>query len=176
MDEARLKSRLEVATNVAVLLVAAVVLATFARAYFGSQPMPQLQAGFERGQTFAQVPGVGYDNSPQTLLIAMSTRCHFCAESLPFYKRLAEAQRASGRATRVVAVFPNQDSEVRQYVRENNLDLEAIAGVDLGALNISGTPTAILIDGGGKIRDFWVGKLPQDKEQQIIKAVSEPNI
>jgi hypothetical protein len=169
-----IEKRLEVATNVAVLLVAAVVLATFARAYFGSRPAPQLQTGFERGQTFAQVPGVSYGNSPQTLLIAMSTRCHFCAESLPFYKRLAEAQRADGRATHVVAVFPNQEAEVRRYAKENNLELEAIAGVDLGTLNISGTPTAVLIDSGGKVRDFWVGKLPADKEQQIIKSVSGP--
>ena len=174
MNQTKLKSYLEVATNVAVLLVALAVLSTFAWNYFGRSPTPQLQAGFQKGQTFAQVPGVNYDNSPQTLLIAMSIRCHYCTESLPFYKQLAEAQRTSGRETHVVAIFPNSVAEVRQYVQQNNLDLETIAGLDFGALNISGTPTAVLIDESGKIRDFWLGKPPQDKEQQIMKAVGEP--
>ncbi len=105
----------------------------------------------------------------------MSTRCHYCTEGLPFYKQLAEAQRTSGRETHVVAVFPNQEAEVRQYVQQNRLDLEIAADVDLGALNISGTPTVVLIDGSGRIRDFWLGKLPQDQEQQVLKAVSEPD-
>ena len=104
----------------------------------------------------------------------MSTRCHYCAESLPFYKQLAEAQRTGGRETHVVAVFPNPEAEVRQYVQQNNLDSETIAGVDFGALSISGTPAAVLIDEGGKIRDFRLGKLSQDEEQQIMKAVVEP--
>jgi hypothetical protein len=54
-------------------------------------------------------------------------------------------------------------------------DLERIAGADFGALNISGTPTAILIDDNGTVRDFWIGKLPQDQERQVIQAVSDPN-
>jgi hypothetical protein len=175
LNQAKLKSYLEVATNIAVLLVALAVLGTFAWNYFGRTPAPQLQAGFQKGQTFAQVPGVSYESAPQTLLIAMSTRCHYCTESLPFYKQLVEGQRANGQATHVVAVFPNPEAEVKQYVQQNNLDLETIAGVDFGALNISGTPTAFMVDSSGKVRDFWLGKLPQDKEQQIIKAVRELN-
>ena len=175
MNQTKLKSHLEVATNVAVLLVALAILSTLAWTYFGRSPAPQLQAGFQKGQTFAQVPGVTYDSSSQTLLIAMSTRCHYCTESLPFYKQLATAQRTSGRATHIVAVFPDQEAEVRQYVQQNNLDLETVAGVDFGALKLFGTPTAILLDNNGKVRDFWIGKLLQDQEQQVMKAVSEPN-
>jgi hypothetical protein len=175
LNQTKLKSYLEVATNIAVLLVALAVLSTFAWNYFGRNPTPQLQAGFQKGQPFAQVPGVSYSSSPQTLLIAMSTSCHYCTESLPFYKQLAEAQRTSGRQTHVVAVFPNQEAEVRQYVQQNKLGLDTVAGVDLGALNISGTPTAVMIDDNGKVQDFWIGKLPEAQERQVIKAVSEPS-
>lgn len=175
LNQAKLKSYLEVVTNIAVLLVALAVLGTFAWNYFRRSPTPQLRAGFQMGQSFAQVPGVSYESSPQTLLIAMSTRCHYCTKSLPFYKQLIEAQRTNSQATHVVAVFPNPEAEVRQYVQQNNLNLETIAGLDFGALNISGTSTAILIDNDGKVRDFWIGKLLQDQEQQVIKAVSKPN-
>ncbi len=64
----------------------------------------------------------------------------------------------------------------KQYVQQNKLDLETVAGVDFRALNIGGTPTAILIDGSGKVRDFWVGKITQDIERQVIKTVLEPKV
>ena len=173
MVQEKWESRLEVATNVAVLLAAVVVLATFARSYFAEHPKPQLEVGIQKGQAFAPVPGIDYGSSPRTLLIAMSTKCHYCAESLPFYKQLAEAQQADGKAARIVAVFPNADVEVKQYIRENNLNLETVSGVDFRALNIAGTPTAVLIDSSGGVRDFWVGKLPQEIERQVIEALSE---
>jgi peroxiredoxin len=172
MNQAKLKSYLEVATNVAVLLVALVVSSVFAWNYFTRHSMPQLQTGFQKGQVFAQVPGINYHTSSQTLLIAMSTKCHYCTESVPFYQQLAEAQRASGKTTHVVAIFPNTEDEVKQYVQQNKLDLDTVADVNFGSLNIAGTPTTVLIDSSGKVRDFWVGKLPQEGEQQIIKAVS----
>src|SRR5437588_1264244 len=156
VNQAKLKSYLEVATNVAALLVALVVLGIFAWNQFTRHSIPQLQAGLQKGQDFVQVPGINFNTLSQTLIIAMSTKCHYCAESLPFYKQLAEAQRANGQATHIVAVFPNREDEVKQYVQQNKLDLETIAGVNLDALNISGTPTAVLIDSSGKVRDFWV--------------------
>ncbi|HVF55789.1 MAG TPA: hypothetical protein VM934_06540 [Pyrinomonadaceae bacterium] len=173
MNQARWKNRLEVATNMAVLFVAVIVLATFVRSYLGSHPKPQLEAGFQKGQPFARVPGINYNSASQTLLIAMSTKCRYCNESVPFYKQLAEAQRASGKATHIVAVFPNAEGEVKQYLQQNNLNLETITDIDLKALNINGTPSAVLIDSSGKVSDFWIGKLPQDIQQRVIKAASE---
>lgn len=172
MSQAKLKSYLEVATNVAVLLVALAVLGVFASNYFSRRSTPQLHAGIQKGQVFAQVSGINYSTSSQTLLIAMSTRCHYCAESIPFYKQLAEAQRTNGRPTRIVAVFPNTEEEVRQYTQQNKLALDTISGVNLETLKISGTPTAVLIDSDGKVSDFWVGKQPPEVEQQILKAVT----
>jgi thiol-disulfide isomerase/thioredoxin len=171
MTKAKLKNYLEVATNIAVLIVALVVLSVLAANYFSRRSTPQLHAGLQKGQTFPQVSGISYNAPSQTLLVVMSTKCHYCVESLPFYKQLAEAQRNNGRV-RIVAVFPNNADEVRQFVQQNNLNLETIADVSLATLNISGTPTAILIDNSGRVSDFWIGKQPPEIEQQILKVVS----
>lgn len=104
----------------------------------------------------------------------MSATCHYCKESLPFYKQLADAQQQSGRATHIVAIFPNSENDIKQYVQENQLHLETIAGVNFKALNISSTPTMLLVDRDGKILDFWVGKLSKNDEQQVIISTSEP--
>ncbi len=175
MEQSKWKSRLEVVTNVAVLLVAVTVLSALVWTYFQRSPKLQMQSGFQKGQSLPQLPTVSYGNSPQTLLIAMSTTCHYCSESLPFYKQLIKAQQQqSGRATHIVAVFPNSEGEVKQYVQRNQLNVDNVTDVNFKALNVSGTPAMLLVDKNGKVVDFWFGKLSSDDEQQVIKAVSEP--
>lgn len=70
----------------------------------------------------------------------------------------------------IIAVFPNAESDVRQYAQQNQLQLETIAGADLKALNVRGTPTMILVDKNGKVLDFWVGKLSEDEKRQVTNA------
>jgi hypothetical protein len=92
----KLKNLLEVVTNVAVLLVALVVLGTFAWSYFAAQPRQLPHVGLQKGKEFAAVAGVNYGDSSQTLLVAINTHCGYCKGSLPFYRQLIEANRKSG--------------------------------------------------------------------------------
>jgi thioredoxin-related protein len=171
MKAAKLKSFLEVATNVAVLLVAIAVLGTFV-ANLTRKSGPQLHVGLEKGQALADIPSINYSNSPKTMLIAMSTKCHYCSESAPFYKQLVDAYHASGNQIRLVAVFPESENEVKAYIQQQQLDIETVSSVNFQSINVSGTPSLILVDSRGKIQDFWLGKLPNDVEQQVLKSIS----
>jgi thioredoxin-related protein len=172
MDQAKLKHHLEIATNIAVLSVAIVVLGTFVWKYFTPKSQIQLQAGLQKGTTFAQLPGVDYSNAPKTLLIALSSKCDHCSESLPFYKQVTDKQSENINASHIVAIFPDTQSEVEQFTRQKDLNLDTVAGVDFQALNLIATPTVLLVDNSGKIIDFWIGKLSKDAEQEIIRAIS----
>jgi hypothetical protein len=101
----------------------------------------------------------------------MNIECHFCTESISFYNKLAEPQQGV-KAARIIAIFPNEEGEVKKYAQYNRLQLETISGVNFKALNISGTPTMILVDDSGKVVDFWIGKLSKDNEHQIIKTLA----
>jgi hypothetical protein len=172
MRVSKIKSLLEVVTNVAVLLAAVGVLSALSWGYFAQRSAPPVQNGFQRGQPVAKLPKVDYSGAPKTLLIAMNTGCHFCTESIPFYNGLVSSNPGTDKTTRVVAVFPNKEDEVRQYVRQHQLNLEAVAGVDFRALNVSATPTMILVDSNGKVLDFWVGKQSEDGERLIVKTIN----
>jgi thioredoxin-related protein len=149
------------------------VLGAFAWSYFAAQPSPLPQVGLQKGKEFAVVPGVNYGDSPQTLLVAINTHCVYCEGSLPFYKQLIEANRRAGNTTRIIAIFPNPEDEARQYVQQNQLGLDTLASVDLMSLNVAATPTMILVDSHGKVLDFWVGKLSEESELQVVRAVSK---
>ncbi|HKS30189.1 MAG TPA: redoxin family protein [Pyrinomonadaceae bacterium] len=123
-----------------------------------------------------KIPRVDYASASQTILIAVNTECHFCTESIPFYNELAKLQQMKDKGTRIIAVFPNAESEVQQYVKQNQLQVEAIAGVDLKTFNVRGTPTMILVDRNGKVLNFWIGKLSEDEKKQAVNILTAPKM
>jgi len=92
LNDPKLKNYLEATTNVAVILVAIVVLSAFAWNFLKRGQQMKIQAGLQRGQKLSELPIVTNDNATQTLLVAMNTSCHYCNESVPFYNQLAEIQ------------------------------------------------------------------------------------
>lgn len=174
MEGSRLRKSLEVATNIAVLLVAIAVLGVLALYLYNlhATPQTQLLPGLQRGATVPQVQGLSYRDAPRTLLIAMSTQCGYCKESVPFYHQIVKAEKASGMRTRIVAIFPNSQREVDLYVKQNQLEMDTRAETDFRRLHIAGTPTIILLDGAGVISNFWIGRLSEDDERQLIRALS----
>jgi thioredoxin-related protein len=174
MKFSKSKNILEIATNVAVLLVALVALTAFAWNYFVQSQGLILKNGLRKGQILTKLPGLDYGNAHQTLLIAMNTKCPYCNESLLFYKQLIKTRQENGIVTRIVAIFPGPEEETKEYVKQNQLDVYTVSGVDFGLLNVLGTPTLILVDDKGKLLDFWTGKVPAHVEQQIIKIIATP--
>lgn len=78
MIQPKLKTYLEVATNIAVLLVALIILSDFAWTSLAKKTKPRLQDGLRRGDIFPTLSGIHYDQSSQTLIFALSSRCtHF---------------------------------------------------------------------------------------------------
>jgi thiol-disulfide isomerase/thioredoxin len=171
MNLAKAKTLLEVATNVAVLLVAAVFLGNFAWNYAHRKPAQQLRLGLEKGKSFAPLDGVDYSHAPQTLLIAMNTTCGYCKESIPFYQQLVSNRAEQNKTTKLIAIFSERQNVVQQYLEENQLEIESISSADFKALNLAGTPTLVLLDNSGKVIDFWVGKLPKEAEPQVRQAL-----
>lgn len=167
-----IRSRLEVATNVAILLVGAAVLFTFSWNFYQSrQPTARLRPGLQKGLTLAPPAGINYGDAPETLLVAMSTRCDYCAAGVPFYNQLVGMRGGTGGGLRVVAVFPDGEDEVRDYAARTRLRLDTVAAADFAALNLAVTPTLILVGGDGKVLDFWAGQLSADAQQQLVRRL-----
>jgi hypothetical protein len=49
--------------------------------------------------------------------------------------------------------------------------LESLPAVNYSTLGVTGTPTLVLVDSTGRIVDFWVGKLSEVEQQEVIEAV-----
>ena len=170
MNQGKLKSFIEVASNIAVVVVAIVVLASFARSYLRATPRVVLQGGLLKGSQFPQLPGVDFRKSQKTLLVAVDSKCDSCKESLPFFKNLAGSIRGRSDA-RMIAVFPSAEEEAKRYAQQNQLNVDTIFGLDFKMLNLRAIPAMILIDNNGTVIDFWLGKPSEYTEKQIVNSL-----
>lgn len=172
MNKAAARNHLEVLTNVAVLLVAVCLLAVLALNYLGGQkPAPRIVEGLQKGQQLPTIPGVDYPDATSTLLIAMSTKCDYCTQSIPFYNQLADLKNNGKISLRAVALFPNSNGEVQRYARQYQLKIDHKSSIDFGQLRLAGTPTMILVDQNGRVVNFWVGALKPEAQQQFLNSL-----
>lgn len=178
MQKSKDYSILETATNIAVLLVAFAVLSALCWGYFLHRRPISLKSGLQKGHKLQDISRVDFSNSSKTLLIAMSTKCSFCTESISFYNQLAKLQQKTNQSTRIVAIFPEERITVDYYAQQNKIDagIITIADADLKSVNVDSTPTIILIDSNRTILDFWIGKLSESLQQEVTQAFTQHTV
>jgi thiol-disulfide isomerase/thioredoxin len=179
MGESRNKN-LETAANAAIVIVAIIASITMVRSavFDGNLRQPgQGSAAPVRSVSRApapppganlSLPAVDWAKSNQTLVLALAKGCHFCAESAPFYRRLA-GEVAARKDLRLVAVFPHEtEDEARSYLDGLGVPIAEVEQAPLQSIGARGTPTLILADNTGKVVESWTGAQRADKEAEIL--------
>jgi len=165
--------KLEVAANIAIIITALLLSVVLAKHYLVNGSEHTLKEGItdssERNITGKKIalPDIDWKNNKRTLLLALSTTCHFCTDSSPFYVRLTK----EARSAHLIAVFPQSTADGRQYLNRHGVGIEDVHQSTLGSLGVQGTPTLILVDDKGVVLNSWVGKLPADKEAEVLSQL-----
>ena len=175
--------KMEIAANSATILVAALLSAVLIKVYFflpptspRNSPNPQLAAG-QQATTEVKVgdslkgvlPDVDWRKDGRTLILAISTQCHFCKDSSPFYRNLT-AQAANN--VKVIAVLPQPAGMAEKYLKDEGVRVDHVEQLTLGRMGVIGTPTLILADGNGVVRNVWVGELQPAQQRQVLAALA----
>lgn len=154
--------------NIAIILAVAVFLTLVIRGeFFRRTPAPAHSSSALVGSTF-RLPGVHFPAQHDSLVLGISTTCHFCSESLPFYKQLAD--QLQGRLE-MYAVLPQTQNEAGHYLADAGLSAVHPVSADLGSLGISATPTLLLLDSSGKVKSVWLGKQDEAGQKRILAAL-----
>ncbi|HEX9982964.1 MAG TPA: hypothetical protein VGF69_06860 [Thermoanaerobaculia bacterium] len=162
--------KLEIAANVAIIVVAVIASIVLVRNYMARGAVKMTREQIATGNKLP-MPGVEWQANGNTVVLALSTNCHYCSESAPFYKRLtAELSR---RRAHLMIVMPQSIEEGRKYVEGLGLQAADVRQVPLRALKIRGTPTLAIVDGDGVVRNVWEGMLQPEREQEVMEAVRD---
>ncbi len=113
-----------------------------------------------------QLPGVDWSKNEQTLVMAISSTCHFCTESATFYRLIRTRTRVH-----TIAVLPQSVDEARNYLSNLGVQVDQVLQAPLSSIDVSGTPTLMLISRDGKVIRTWIGKLPPDLEKEVLLSV-----
>lgn len=170
----KLKTILDVTTNVAVVLFAIVAIGALVKNYLAPQHA-NASVSIRKGTVFPKIAGLDYTQAPRTLILALNVDCRYCTRSIPFYNSLAAANQQNGDQVNITAAFINKDAALlKSYAEEKQLAVQTVAGVDLDKLGVQTTPTLILVDNAGKVLDSWRGELATDGEREVFAALDLP--
>ena len=159
----KIARKIEVAANVAILVTACLVAVFFVRNYMAEK------AGHPHtitlGTRFA-LKNINWEASRKNIVLALSTSCHYCNESAGFYRDLMKECQARG--VRTIAVLPQTVSEAQSYLTSEGVKVDDVRQAPLPSLEVTGTPTLLLINHEGKVEHVWYGKLPPKDEKDVL--------
>jgi thioredoxin-related protein len=170
--ETEMKSKIESAANIIVILFAVIVGSVFLKDRLSTLP-PESNV-VKAGDKLANLDGWDWSAHDQTLVLVLRKGCHFCEDSAPFYQRLNSQQQQGGSNSRIVAVFPDTNDAVKEVVQSEGLGFQALSGVPLERLNVSATPTLLLVDKSGTVLNAWIGMLSPRQELEVMRATTAP--
>ena len=159
-----------VLVNVSIIVVAILVGAVLVKNYLLSDKSRELPAAssIPRG-TSLSVPNIDWGKSNQTILLVLSETCRYCTNSAPFYRRLVE--RARERGSRVIAALPEDLSTSKAYLNRLGVSVDDVLQVNPPSLGTRATPTLLLVDNTGIVKDVWVGQLSPEKEREVLSQL-----
>jgi thioredoxin-related protein len=167
-----INKKIELAANLAIIIVACLLATVLIKnnllAGRAAQSASNVQSENQQvnGAHLSSL-SINWKESRQTLVLAISNTCHFCTDSAPFYKRLAQNRGD----TRVVAVFPQPIEDGREYLERLGVSVDEVKQVGLDQIGVRGTPTLLLVDNSGVVKDSWVGRLPPEQEKSVLDAL-----
>ncbi len=185
--------KLQYASSISLIVIAVLLLVitvkmffptspsiTFANASRPNQAMPVSNVNSRPANEPAQITPVGktvpmenidWKSGKKTLIMYVSTTCHFCNESSPFYKRLVE-KYSDGKNIRLVAVMPQPVEEARTHLKNLGVNIQDVYSSPLSSIGVTATPTLLLVDQNGVVSETWRGKLTSDRETEVLNKLA----
>jgi Redoxin len=116
------------------------------------------------------LPDTNFEKNGQTLVLALSTGCHFCTESASFYKELVQKRAKQGNI-HLIAVLPQPVDASRKYLNDLGVTVDDVKQLTPSSIGVRGTPTLLLVNKEGVVTESWIGKLSPPKETEVLSRL-----
>jgi hypothetical protein len=164
--------RIELTSNILIIVVALSLGVVLISRYLATDTTAASTVGTPTIKPGTKLsPGrIDWSVAEKTLVLVLSTGCKYCHESAEFYSRLSAAASRPG-APRSVGVFPQSLDESRVYLADKKIAIGEVVSASPAEFQVRGTPTLILVNRDGIVLDSWVGKLSQEKENEVFERI-----
>lgn len=174
--------KIQMLSSVATIVIAILLSIVTAKMFFPTSPsvrvvnMPKQETDLSKasaspiGKTI-RVEDIDWKSSKKTLVLYISTTCHYCDESSPFYQRLVE-KYVDDTSMKIVAILPQTVEEGKDHLRSLGLKINDVYSAQLSSIGVNATPTLLLADDAGVVLDMWRGKLSNEREKDVLDRIS----
>lgn len=161
---------LEKVTNVAVIVISIVVVMIVARDW-KRLPGPQQQAVGSWtyiGKSIVLPSDSGSEKRQAAVVLGLSTQCKFCTRGIPFYRQLQSARDSSHGRLKMYAYFREVKEDAGKEVSAWGLAPDVVMTGAPRGVSINSTPTILIVDAAGVVRNAWVGLLGAKGEDDLL--------
>lgn len=161
-----LTRKLEILSNVAVVVAAIALCVVLVRREWFPPPQPGSPESLQG--SIINIAALTPEPAERNLVLVLSQTCRFCEQEMPFYQSLSEQLR--GHAS-LLALFPPGEKEPEKYLASRSVHVDRVVSGSYMELGVRGTPTLLLVDARGKIKRAWVGALAPEQHKDVIESV-----
>ena len=104
-----------------------------------------------------------------TILIGLSPSCSYCVREVPRYRQMLDHASRLRDGPRLVSVFTQGRATAAAFLNDHKLNVEIVDDATISA-HIRVTPTLILLDRTGAVRDVWSGAGKRSVEEMLAAA------
>jgi thioredoxin-related protein len=175
MNSRGIKQALDITASIACVIVCALLVTSVASNYFRTRANANAERrtvseGLQLGTKFPAIPGLDYKQHDKSILFFVSAECSHCIQNLPIYQRIFEKSKATPRSTQaLIGLFENQKEYTDFAAR--GFSIPGKGNILFYTYNIRATPTIVVVDRGGNIRNFWIGELTTKAEEALTHIV-----
>ena len=124
---------------------------------------------YAKGTRISDTADLNFGSARRTLILITASKCHFCQDSMPFYKRLTS--RAHKLGIRVLGLSAENLDTHREFLAHNGIYTDGVASASLNKVNFHGTPTLIEVDNKGIVITSWEGAVVPAKEPALESSL-----
>jgi peroxiredoxin len=143
--------------------------------YLHHPAVPVSGLPIQLGSNAPLVPSISYASHERSLLVFLSTTCRYCEAGVPFYNKLHGVALASNDKWNVVGVFLQPADQVAAFRARVNLQAKLLPNVDFSRFGVRSTPTVLLVDRQGIVRQVWVGA-SRANESAILATLESSHV
>jgi len=129
----------------------------------------KVATGFENATLGTQIvlPGIDWSAHKATLVVAISSSCHFCIASSPFYSEITH----SSHLAPIVIAMPQETNNAQTFLREHAITPRNVVSVNLSNIQVNATPTLLLVSAKGTVTKAWIGELTESQKKEVIESL-----
>jgi thiol-disulfide isomerase/thioredoxin len=168
-------TKLETVTHVFLIGVCCLAGGLLIEQRFFSSPEAETVSPRDLVGREVQLPGADWQAAPFTVLLQISSTCHFCNESMPFYRQLVAARQNQAAKVPVIVASGDAVAVIRKHLEDQQVVVDKVLHSRLASFG-TGTPTVFIVDSKGLVRRVFMGKLDSSGEKELLSIMERGKV